>query len=610
MKKALSLLLSAALLCGTFGLSAGAAAGEPAVIRQVAAVLGVNAEQSGTVTRGAFARMLAGASAYKNQIAAVVSPYRDVPHSDPAAGAIKLAADKGWMSGYLDGSFRPRQAVTAAEAMTAVLGVLGYTPADFAGSYPQAQMALAATLGLRDGISAESTSSISNSDCARLLYNLLSAKPKEGEQKYAQTLGYALDSAGNPDYTAMLQKATEGPVVVTAAGWKSALSFTPQRVFRNDAPATANDLQPWDVLYYDRVGQTVWAYARRVSGTLEKTAPNKQSPTSVTVAGTEYPVLGAAVAALGSSGGLPLGSNVTLLLGRNGEAVAAYAASALTSELVGVVISSETKNFPSATGTNFDAPSVTIIGLDGQNYTLRADRKYETGALVRVTFATDKTNITSLGSSASISGRVSAAAGRIGNTPVSPTANILDADETGGARVFLSRLDGLNLSSDNVRWAETNPAGEITGLILKDLTGDRHAYGIVLSAKEQSENMSTSGTYRFLINGEQSDLSTSDKLFGIQPGPAKFVRKSGEISSIRPPSELKQVELLSGMTVRGGGKAYTISDRCAAYVVVNGMYRRIDRNELDTGRYRIRAFYDREDALGGRVRVLLASPRT
>lgn len=609
MKRMIAMVLCAACLCGAFAVPAGAAAGDPAVVRRVAAVLGVDAGQTGAVTRGAFARLLAGVSAWKDAVpsAGNVSPYADVPHTDPAAGAIKLAAEKGWMSGYLDGLFRPGKAVTAAEASTALLSLLGYTAADLSGSYPEAQLALSASLGLRDGVSTQST--LTYGDCARMFYNLLSARAKENGQRYAQALGYALDSAGNPDYAALLQKATEGPVIVTAAGAAAAIPFVPQTVYRNDASVAAADLQPWDVLYYDRGSRTVWAYARRVTGTYEKATPGKQSPTAVTVAGVEYPISGAAAAALGTGGGLALGANVTLLLGRNGEAVAAVAAETMVSEVVGVITASGKKSYPAANGALYESPTITLTALDGQSYTVRTEKSYTPGSLVKVSFTADKATVTTLSGSAAVAGRVSFAAGKIGSTPIAADALILDADEAGGARVFLSRLDGMLLSSDRVRWAQKNAAGQITALVLRDVTGDRHQYGVVLSAREQSNDMNISGEYRFLIDGEQTDHATSGKAFGARTGPARFVRKNEELVSVRALEEVKDIETLSGVTLRAGGKTYTVWDRASAYLVQNGNYRRMDRSELDTGRYRIRAFIDREDAAGGRVRVLLASAR-
>ena len=67
---------------------------------------------------------------------------RDRPYTHWAAGYIKTAVQQGWLTGYLDGSFRPDKTVTLEEAATGVLKLLGYTTEDFSGSYPYGQLAL------------------------------------------------------------------------------------------------------------------------------------------------------------------------------------------------------------------------------------------------------------------------------------------------------------------------------------------------------------------------------------------------------------------------------------------------------------------------------------
>ena len=55
------------------------------------------------------------------------------------------------MTGYVDGSFRPDQAVTLEEGCAALLKALGYDPTALKGAYPAAQLSRAGALGLLDG---------------------------------------------------------------------------------------------------------------------------------------------------------------------------------------------------------------------------------------------------------------------------------------------------------------------------------------------------------------------------------------------------------------------------------------------------------------------------
>lgn len=626
MKKMVCAVLCTATLLSTLPmLPVQAAFGDQTTIQQVVGALGIitgdqtgNLNLTGNVTRAEFAKMLVSASTLKDTVSPTgnASPFQDVPYTHWAANYIKTAVSQGWLTGYLDGSYRPENNVTAAEAATAVLKLLGYTSSDFSGAYPSGQMALYKSLGLGDGISASAKTTMSRQSCMRLFFNLLSVKSKDSSDKYAVTLGYSLDSDGNPDYTDLLQSTMDGPVVLGSTGWQGVLSFTPATVYRNGSSATAADLQPYDVLYYSESRKTVWAYARRVTGTYEKASPNKEAPTSVTVAGTEYSVTSSmAVSALGSEGGLALGSNVTLLLGKNGDVVMAYAASDLASDLIGVVTAEGTQNYTNANGSTYSAQTLTLTAPDGESYTVpfsSSNSGIGMGSLVRVAYTSSGTAVTSLsGSSSGATGKVSASASKIGSTTVASDVNILDVTDTGGVRIYLSRINGMTLDSSDVRYVEKNSAGQIKTLLLNDVTGDQYSYGIVLSAKETSLGMSISGSYKWLIDGVTSAQSTSSSSLGASAGPARFTMSGSQVESVKSLTLLKNVAAITGTTVQNSdGETHTIWDHAAAYVLENSTYSGIDRNELNLADYTIRAYYDKSDAEGGRIRVLIATPKS
>ncbi len=615
MKQLLSAAMCAAVLVSLL-LFPAQAAGAPDTALRAAAQMGIISQnQAGLdlpVKRGEFAKMLVTASPLKGTVspAANASPYRDVPFTHGCASYIKTAVQKGWLSGYLDGSFRPEKPVTAAEAASGVLALLGYGPDDFSGSYPEGQMALYSSLGLSGGIRAGASDFLTWRDCAALFYNLLDVKMKDGDRSYAEVLGYKLNKDGRADIEAMLHTKTEGPFVVPSSGVNSVLPFTPAAVYRNDAPADIKALQTWDVLYYAKESQTVWAYSRRVSGTLEKVAPSREAPESITVAGVEYKLTGDAVKnQLGVSGGLSIGSVVTLLMGRGGEAAAVYTSADLSTQIIGMVTASGSASYTAANGTGYEAPAITLFGVDGQKYVVRSDKKYNQGSLVRVSFTTEGTKVSSLSRNNAVSGKASHAAGKIGQSPVAADVQIIDITDKTAVKVYFSRLNGVVLSRENVLYSEKNADGEITTLILKAVTGDSYAYGLVRSVQERNEEMDLSGTYRVLVNGQEATYSLSGRLLSAQKGPARFELMDGQLKGIRRLYERKTVDSITGMTLKAGGETHTIWDNASAYVYTDQQYRMVDRNELDPARYNIRAYYDAPDNQGGRVRVLIATPK-
>ena len=148
----------------------GQALNETSILNVLAALEIMNGDESGSlnlsspVTRAEFTKMVLAASSAKDAVESQssFSPYGDVTRSHWAAGYIKTARDMGLISGYLDGTFKPDDGVKLAEAVTVALKNLGYTEADFAGSYPTGQMSLYHSLSLDDGLS------LNDADATRL----------------------------------------------------------------------------------------------------------------------------------------------------------------------------------------------------------------------------------------------------------------------------------------------------------------------------------------------------------------------------------------------------------------------------------------------------------
>ena len=240
MKKMLSLLLAAVLLAGSLPAALAADSVSESVVEQVIRSTGImvgdtsgNMHLDQSVTRAEYAKMLGAASSYKDKVAGTsnVSPFKDVPYTHWAAGYVKTAVQQGWLTGYLDGSYKPDQTVTLYEAATGCLKLLGYTTEDFCGCYPYAQLALYQSLGLDTGVTASQGTTMTRRNMMYLFYNLLNADTKGG-QVYAQTLGYTLNSDGEIDYLSMVSDTMEGPFVVEGS-LTDIVSDANKTVYRN-----------------------------------------------------------------------------------------------------------------------------------------------------------------------------------------------------------------------------------------------------------------------------------------------------------------------------------------------------------------------------------------
>lgn len=337
MKRFFALALALCLLCVVMALPASAAGTDSGMIQTIQALGIMVGDESGdmaldrNVTRAEFAKMLTAASGYKDTISGQGSGYslfKDVKSDFWASEYIKTALDAGWMIGYTDGTFRPGNTIALEEACTAALRLLNYDTSALAGSFPAAQLNKAAALGLRDGLDAARGDPMTRRDCMRLFYNLMTAQTSNG-QTYAATLGYALNAAGELDYSALVAKSLKGPY--TAAGADLALPFTPRSVYKDGSNAAT--AAAYDIYYYNADLKSVYLYDDRVTGVYTAAAPGAASPTSVTVGGKSYSIETADAAyALSAAGEFAIGDVVTLLLGMDGKVADVVSGSVLTAD--------------------------------------------------------------------------------------------------------------------------------------------------------------------------------------------------------------------------------------------------------------------------------------
>ena len=619
MKKLLSLLLSAALLIGSVPAAFAASDTSDSVIEQVVKAAEImvgdssgNLNLGSTVTRAEYAKMLVCASTSKDSVAGASnsSPFKDVPYTHWAAGYIKTAVQQGWLSGYLDGSYKPNKTVTLEEAATGVLKLLGYSTTDLSGSYPYAQLAMYKSLGLNTRVTAAQGSAMTRRNMMYLFYNLLNTKTKDG-QVYAQTLGYTLNSNDEIDYLSMISDTMEGPFVVES-GLSSIVSTSGKTIYRNGYASTADAVQKYDVVYY--TGSTIWAYANAVTGTYQSASPSAASPTSVTVAGNTYEIeTSDAALALSTLGGLNTGDIITLLLGRDGKVAYALPAEDYSSAVAGVVTAVGTSTYTNAVGNSYTARTITVTATDGASYTYPCSKtSIDEGSVVSIGFGSSGTDVSIL-KSVNVTGKVS---GRtIGSKTMAKDIRILDINDDGDAkRVYYSRLNGAELDSSDVRWCATNADGEITDLILRDFTGDLYEYGIITSApsdKDKKESSDLSSTYTYLLNGEKRTLQTVNMRLGVSYGPAKLVMKDGQLSSARNLYKIKNPDSITQLGVTKDGDSWLFADECAVYLYQSSTYSLFSLTELRNNfdKYNITCYYDKDTRDGGRIRIITAQAK-
>ena len=492
-KRILAFLLAVSIAVSMLVLPASAAGNANTAVQLSITLNAMDSSQQATlnavVTRGALARMLVSYSTYRESVGSqgtVGTLFTDLPGTSPYAPYVRIAVQNGWMNGYTDGSFRPDNAVTLEEAVTAILKLMGYKMTDLSGSFPNAQLNKASELGLRNQVDRSQGEVLNYEECALLFYNALTANTASGSA-YGSSLGFTVAN-GQVDTSSVMLKSLKGPFV---AGDTVQLPFVPKMVYRNDKASESAELNKYDVYYYSESLQTLWVYTRRAAGRITAVSPSASAPTSVTVAGTSYTLGSSAVASQVSSlNGGGVGEVVTLLLGMNNEAAGIVTGEEADSVFYGVV-QTATRSLVEENGADV-LQKVSVMCTDGIARTVNVDKSlnFPQGWLVEIKVTPEGESVEHI-EDRRVNGTINTNATALGAAALADDVEILDTTSEGVAGTIRpSRLSGVTLSDLDVRYYTVNDAGQIDRLILNDVTGDLWSYGVLDDVKNLAMNYS------------------------------------------------------------------------------------------------------------------------
>ena len=620
MKKIISIVLCLCLALATAA-PVYAATDSTTVQKTVAALGIINGDASGNLdlnretTRAEFAKMLVAASPYRDSVQAGsnVSPFKDVKYTHWAAAYIKTAVEARWMTGYVDGTFRPDSRITFEEAASAILRLLGYTASDLTGTYPQAQIAKFRALKLDKGLSLQQGRALTRYECMYIFYNLMGAATKSGTP-YALTLGYALDAQGEIDYAELIKADLEGPYVLKDTALSALVPFdlSGASVYRNNKAASLGEIAVYDVIYYHKNAKTVWAYSGRAVGTLTAVAPNAVAPSSVTVAGVSY-ALGTSEAKskVSAAGEFAVGDMVSLLLGMNGEVVDILPAAKADGTYYGVVTKVELKTFDVSASSSRAEYVLSVACTDGVvREFIVSGSYYGKGDIVALSFNRGELTARKM-SDSGLSGVFSADGGSFGSYRLAGDVEILDVSKNGDWKViYPPRLAGVRLESNQVRFYLLDEKNQISRLILNDVTGDLYSYGILTSVSEVSTPSTGGwtnllGTYQYIINGVPGATSFSG-FYGVSTGGAIFYYDNGKIDRIKNLQAVTLSEVGAAYAAAGNSR-FAISENLQVYIRGGDMSYTLSKlSAVNTIDYTLTGYYETIYPAGGQIRVIVA----
>ena len=178
-------------------------------------------------------------------------------------------------------------------------------------------------------------------------------------------------------------------------------------------------------------------------------------------------------------------------------------------------------------------------------------------------------------------------------------------------QIYAQRLDGVDIAASSVRHCEKNSAGEITELILMDVTGDCYEYGMVMGASSSSQSSSGTKVSSFYvdISGNSYTAASKSGVSAYTPCKAYSADKGLEIKDTLK-SYSGTAKNLTQSSIEINGTKYLLSDKVAVYLQEGTTtYSKMSLNDAIDGNYTYSAYYDKTEAKGGRIRVIIAKAK-
>ncbi len=290
-------------------------------------------------TRGEFASMLVNASSYRSTVSGTsnTSVFADVPRNHEYASQIRIAAEQGWMNGYLGGNFKPEEYITLQDGVKGILALLGYVNSDFTGDQSGSRLSKYYFLELNEGVNKDAMDILQKKDCISLFYNLLKTDTKSGTM-FGKSLDCELTADGEINPFTMVDNSLKGPKIVRSeSGLESYLPFKLKlaNVYIDGDPVSDSServsvaLESGDgvLVYYHSLSKTVWLYTigtenengrSAVSGEIENVIYNSadlMTPSAIILDdGITYELEGTEMQfAFSTYGDLRVGDSVTLV---------------------------------------------------------------------------------------------------------------------------------------------------------------------------------------------------------------------------------------------------------------------------------------------------------
>lgn len=331
-------------------------------------------------------------------------------------------------------------------------------------------------------------------------------------------------------------------------------------IVKNGQTITMQDIQPNDVVTYDRVNNALNVSDLRLRGIYQDASPNADAPTSITLLGTKFEVLDSA---WDNMDAVKIGDTVSVLLTCDGKVAGIKKAS--TATRANAVALADTGSL------NVFLPNGSMLPL---SVSVEKGSKLA-GQLVTVTGQSDKNTAAVSPLSQSDSGTFDLEKMTLGNKLV--CAGVRVFDQVKGSIPVEVDLTSLpdQLTGKNIKSYHTNSSGHVDFIVLDNFTGSAYRYGLCVVSSDTEEDL-----YVNFENGTGSAISglktvrnlKNNRFYGIAVGNDGSIKSHVELEQLKNISPADFYERQGELYLEHEGEHYPVSDDVVCYKTVNKLW--------------------------------------
>ena len=373
------------------------------------------------------------------------------------------------------------------------------------------------------------------------------------------------------------------------------------KIIRDGLKASVDEIQIFDVCYYQKDNDTVYVYSDKISGVYEEAYPSKASVSSVDISGNilQLETQSAAYKLGENPGSYALNQRITALLGKDGKIVDVVDLSNSASDLYGVLLSVESK-----IEGNSQETFINVLTASGNNlsYKTLQNCSNKIGCVGKIGFNDDGYATFTVQKETVVFGDVDKENNKIGTKWLSAECKIIEIlyvpeNRTGTAKAQVIDIDDLGSTltkAQCVFYATGGSFGDINALFVTDVTGGGYEYGILKSGRMLESQNDISGSYEvFTENGMVENLSTSYYANINSGAGVKMIREGSRVVDIKALTSLKSGAVLKAIDygrIKVGDSVYTVSNGALIALKTSSGYRKL-------------SVEDAQDYIGNKVRI-------